>query len=144
LERFAEGAEVVSRDREIFGKSSVQLESHPPQILTDVLSSREAFRTIVAGDIGVHDPEIACGDTAHSLADLDDLPGDLMPEHVGEGDDGRRDLALDDLDIRVAEAAGSHLEQNLSRPRLRPASLYRFQRLVVSFEEPCFHGVTFL
>ena len=67
-----------------------------------------------------------------------------MPEHVGEGDDRRRDLALNDLDVGVAEAAGFHLEKDLSWPGLWPVSVYGFQRLVISFEEPCFHGVTLI
>jgi hypothetical protein len=32
-----------------------------------------------------------------------------------------------------------HLEENLSWPRLWQVPLYGFQRLVISFEEPCFH-----
>jgi len=67
-----------------------------------------------------------------------------MSEHVREGDNRRRDLALDDLDVRVAEAAGFHLEENLPWFRLWPVPLNGLEGLVVSFEEPGFHEMRIL
>jgi hypothetical protein len=79
-------------------------------------------------------------DAADTLADLDDFSGDLMPQHMGKGDNGWRDLALDDFDVGVAEAAGFNLEKDLAWAGLWPVPVHGFQGLVISFEEPSFHG----
>jgi hypothetical protein len=59
---------------------------------------------------------------------------------MGKGDNGWRDLALDDFDVGVAEAAGFNLEKDLAWTGLWSVPVHGFQGLVISFEEPSFHG----
>ena len=74
--------------------------------LAEVLASADAVAAVAARHDEGADDAVAHVDVGHAGADGVDDAGDLVAEHAGGGE---RDLALEDVEVGVADAAGCDL-----------------------------------
>ena len=119
-------AEARVRHR-VRGKAAVARIAGEDRRVAQVLGALAAIGTDAAGGAEPrHADALAEREAADALADRRDAADDLVPRHDRQL--GVLQLAIDDVQVGAADAAGGDLDQQLPRPRLRQRPFPQDQR----------------
>src|SRR3989304_3896814 len=102
----------------------------------EVVAAAHAEVAAAAGQDEGDDDAVAAPDLSDVGRRLDDGARDLVAEDSGQWE---ADLALDHVQVAVADAAGRDLDQDLALPRLRVGDLLAAQRAADLVENRCPH-----
>ena len=118
----------LSRHEDVLGVAAVLEDPGLAAVGADHLLGRLAEATLAAAPRRVDEDALA----------VRQLAGDLVAEH--ERQRRRREVALDDVEVGVAHAAGQHLDEHLPVGGLRNRALDQLERRVEGGEDDGAHG----
>ncbi|CAA9381831.1 MAG: hypothetical protein AVDCRST_MAG21-1695 [uncultured Nocardioidaceae bacterium] len=106
------------------------------QALAQVLVAALAEVALAAAQRRVDPDPVADLDADHLVPDVHDRPAELVADHDGVG--RRRELAVDDVDVRPADPAGRDLDHHVLRPGDRLRDVLD-RHLVRRLDHHCLH-----
>ena len=109
---------------------------HREEALAEVVATAAAMSAVTAGHDERAGNAVARGDPRHARPDLLDDPRDLVAEDAGRRE---RDLALDHVQVGVADAAAADPHEHLARKRRRARQLLDYKRLARRLEHDRAH-----
>jgi hypothetical protein len=111
------------------------------EVLAEVVAAAGAGVAAAAGQDEGADDAVAGLDVGHVGGDLNDDAGHFVAE---DGGGGVGQLALDHVEVAVADAAGSDLDQNFSLARFRLWYILYDQRTSNTLEDGSLHRASYI